>query len=248
MQVLKVVVEGLTTSFRYPHFVQGVQPTFEMPPPTTIYGHICSALGEWVDPKEVTFAYHFTTQGRVDDVEHIHVVKRSSGKLPGTKIPKVLEGSINPFKRTLLFQPRLTLYLNRPEWLPSFQSPRYAVVLGRSQDLCSYTQIEVIELQSTSEAYFEHTLLPYSMATQMRAGVVALMPRYLDMSRNRTPTFDRYLMLQQRMWSHELLQFGNTVQHYLVDPQSPVYNGMQRALIFHHFVGDADGDKNKSMA
>lgn len=58
MQVLKVVVEGLTTSFRYPHFVQGVQPTFEMPPPATIYGHICSALGEWVDPKGVTFAYH----------------------------------------------------------------------------------------------------------------------------------------------------------------------------------------------
>ncbi|HNP70262.1 MAG TPA: CRISPR-associated protein Cas5 [Kouleothrix sp.] len=238
MQVLKVVAEGITTSFRYPHFVQGVQPTFEMPPPATIYGHICSALGQWVDPGGIAFAYHFTAQGRVDDVEHVHMLTSSSGKLPGTKLPKVLEGSINPFKRTLLFQPRLTLYLNRPEWLPAFRSPHYAVVLGRSQDLCWYTQIEVIDLSEAHEAYFEHTLLPYAMATQIRVGMVVSMPRYLDNTRNRAPTFDRYLVLQQRVWSREMLQFGDTAQRYIVDPQSPVYSGARRGLVFQRFVED----------
>ncbi len=62
MRVLKVVLEGITTSFRYPHFMMGVQPSFPMPPPATIYGHICSALGEWIDPKGLAFAYHFTAQ------------------------------------------------------------------------------------------------------------------------------------------------------------------------------------------
>jgi CRISPR-associated protein Cas5t len=236
MRVLKVVVEGITTSFRYPHFVQGVQPTFDMPPPATIYGHICSALGDLVSPDGIAFAYHFTYQGRVDDVEHVHVVAASTGKLPGTKIPKVLEGSINPFKRSLLFQPRLTLYINRPEWLPAFRSPRYAVVLGRSQDLCVYTQVEVLDLVETSTAYFEHTLLPYHMATQMRAGIVLSMPRYLDTTRNRRPTFDRYLLLHDRVQSKDLLQFGQAPQTYLVDPQSPVYHGMQRGLVFQRFV------------
>lgn len=51
MQVLKIVLEGVTTSFRYPHFMLGVQPSFPPPPPATIYGHVCSALGEWVAPE-----------------------------------------------------------------------------------------------------------------------------------------------------------------------------------------------------
>ena len=50
MRVLKVTLEGITTSFRYPHFMVNVQPSYRMPPPATIYGHICSALGEWVSP------------------------------------------------------------------------------------------------------------------------------------------------------------------------------------------------------
>ena len=44
LELVKVVAEGLITSFRYPHFMWQKQPTFEMPPPATIYGHICSAV------------------------------------------------------------------------------------------------------------------------------------------------------------------------------------------------------------
>jgi len=65
MEALKVTAEGLTTSFRYPHFVQGVQPTYEMPPPATVYGLVCGVLGEWFDPRGVRFALHFTFAGRV---------------------------------------------------------------------------------------------------------------------------------------------------------------------------------------
>ena len=103
MQVLKVVAEGLTTSFRYPHFMQQIHPTFQMPPPATIYGHICSALGEWFDPTGVEFAYHFTHRGDVKDVEHIIVLSPSGARsrLPGTKIPAALHGNVNPFDREL---------------------------------------------------------------------------------------------------------------------------------------------------
>ncbi|PMP81627.1 MAG: type I-B CRISPR-associated protein Cas5, partial [Chloroflexus aggregans] len=173
MYVLKIVLEGITTSFRYPHFMLGVQPSFPLPPPATIYGHVCSTLGEWFDPEGVMFAYHFTFAGEGQDLEHIHVLSVSSGKLPSGE-RKVLEGNVNPFKRNILLFPRLTLYLNRPDWLDYFRHPRYPVVLGRSQDLAVYTQIEVIELQQQEQVYFEHTLMPYTMATQVPAGVVAL--------------------------------------------------------------------------
>ena len=111
MYVLKIVAEGVTTSFRRPHFMHGIQPTFRMPPPATIYGHICSALGDVIAPDDIAFAYHFTAQAGFSDIEHVHMVAASSGKLKNTGHPKVLEGSIQPFKRELLFQPRLTLYL-----------------------------------------------------------------------------------------------------------------------------------------
>lgn len=76
MRVLKVVAEGVTTSFRYPHFIQQVQPTFPMPPPATIYGHIASALGEWFDPTGVQFAYHFTYAAKIRELEHTILLSR----------------------------------------------------------------------------------------------------------------------------------------------------------------------------
>lgn len=239
MRVLKVVAEGLTTSFRYPHFMQQIQPTYEMPPPATIYGHICSALGEWFDPEGVQFAIHFTFQARFKDIEHIHLLGQARGKLRGTALPKVLEGEINPFARELLFRPRLVLYINRPEWVDAFRSPRYAVVLGRSQDLFTYTEVKVIELRQANNAYFEHTLAPYSFARRTAQGIVVLMPRFLDYRRNRFPTFGRYVILHRRVHTRDFLCFeGEPPMRFWIDPTSPVIKGDHLGLAFHTWVGE----------
>lgn len=242
MRVLKVVAEGITTSFRYPHFMQQVHPTFVMPPPATIYGHIASALGEWFNPSGVRFAYHFTYDAKVIDKEHIILLAPSSGKLKGTHIPKVLEGRINPFERQLLFRPRLTLYINRPEWEDAFRSPRYAVALGRSQDLFMYSQVEVIDLKESKRAYFEHTLLPYSANRYTSRGYAITLPRYLDYQNNRFPTFARYFMVQERIDSQsDFLWFGERKEErYWVDPTAPKVDGVYRGLHFLRFVGDED--------
>ncbi len=239
MRVLKVVAEGVTTSFRYPHFMQGVHPSFPMPPPATIYGHICSALGDWFDPAGVRFAYTFTHAGEVRDVEHIIVLKPATGRLPGTTIPKVLEGNVNPFERQLLFQPKLTLYINRPEWESAFRSPRYAVVLGRSQDLFTYTRVEVVELLQAQQAYFQDTLVPYEMALQVGRGVTVLMPRFLDYQNGRQPTFERYVVVRQRavVPDEDLPHFQHlSYGPYWVDPTEPSYGGIMRGLSFLSFV------------
>jgi len=248
MQVLKIVAEGLTTSFRYPHFMHGIHPSFEMPPPATIYGHICSALGYWVEPEGIEFAYHFTFQRAFDDLEHIHLVEAKTGKIPGTSHKKVLEGIINPFKRTQLFRPKLILYLNRPDWEEAFVSPKYTVVLGRSQDLFTYTTVKVLTLFKADRAYFEHTLVPYKMVLQIAQGYAVLMPRYLDYKKGRSPTFNRYLILKRRVHSEEFLRFdksdaGSETQ-YWIDKETPEINGAYLGLFFHRFVGE-DGDGSK---
>jgi CRISPR-associated protein Cas5t len=211
-----------------------------MPPPATIYGHVCSVLGEWFDPSDVQFAYHFTYEGECDDVEHIHVLSPEGGKLPGTKIPKVLGGAVNPFKRKLFFKPRLTLYLNKPEWADKLRSPQYAVVLGRSQDLFTYTNISVIELERAEHAYFEHTLAPYQASLMTAMGYVVLMPRFLDYYNQRRPTFARYVILKRRVT--QLLKFeGLKAQNdFWIDPTAPTVDDLPLGLWFHTWTGEYD--------
>ncbi len=180
MRVLKIVAEGLTTSFRYPHFVQGVHPTFEMPPPATIYGHICSAYGDYFDPQRTRFAYHFQYEAKFVDYEHLHFF----GK----------EAKMNPFNREQLFRPRLTLYLDDLSLEEYFRSPRYPVALGRQQDLMTYSQVETVELVTAERAYFDGTLLSLADAPFIGGRFYAVtMPRFLD--EQRQPQWGQYAIL-----------------------------------------------------
>lgn len=167
LSVIKIVITGAVTSFRYPHFTQGFQPTFEMPPPSTIYGHICSAAGDYIDPAGWQFGYHFTHAGKfVDYKEHLHYTDPIQPY---------------PFDRELLFKPKLELYVTRLDLEEVFLNPRYAVTLGRSQDLMRYSKPEKIELFRAERGYFEHTLLPLNMAARLgKASIAVTMPRYID--------------------------------------------------------------------
>jgi len=237
MRVLKVMAEGLTTSFRYPHFIQQVHPSFPLPPPATIYGHVAGALGYWFDPTGVQFAYHFVYAAKVRDIEHTIILKPVGGKLESTSIPRALEGNVNPFYREIFFFPRLTLYLNRPEWEAAFRSPRYAVQLGRSQDLFTYSSVQVVDLQQASNAYFEHALLSHSFGRHTSQGFAVTMPRYLDYARNRYPHFATYFAVEERVDSSQFLWFGEApAGEYWVDPATPQIRGAHRGVHFLSFV------------
>jgi len=238
MQVLKIQAEGLTTSFRYPHFMTGVQPTYEMPPPATIYGHIASALGRWFDPSEARFALRFAYERKMTDVETTILLKSSGGKLPQDKsLPKVLEGKANPFQREILFFPRLTLYIDRPDWMDAFRHPHYAVALGRSQDLFTYTSVEIIQLKRAEDAYLQDILLPEHFARRTGAGRVVLMPRWIDYAHRRRPTFQRYVMLNRRVHTRQLFRWeGEPDPDLWVDPTEPKLDGDPLGLVFLSWV------------
>lgn len=184
LDVIKVVAEGIVTSFRYPHFIQGRHPTFEMPPPSTIYGHICSAYGDWLPRDSLRFAYHFRHEGRFTDYEHLHFREKD-----GTK-------KLAPFNRDLLFNPRLTLYVDRLDLLPYFRSPHYTITLGRSQDLMMYVDVQPVTLKRAESAYFEGTLLKLDDAALLRGNYVATtMPRFVD--ERREPSWEQYAVLKR---------------------------------------------------
>ena len=240
MKVLKIVAEGLVTSFRYPYFMFGVQPTFTMPPPATLYGHVASTLGEWFDPRGVLFAVHFSFQKRLMEIEHTHVLTSAKGKLKGSNYSKVLEGKTNLFQREILFKPKLVLYLNRPEWVEYFKCPRYSVTLGRSQDLFTYSEVTIVELQRATNCYIEHTLLPYEFTRYIGQGVAILMPQWLEYKQQRYPNFRQYVILNRRVQYNDFICLSDDDLSFWVDPLSKTVNGDQLGLVFHSWVEDND--------
>jgi CRISPR-associated protein Cas5t len=234
VKLLRVKASGLTTSFRYPFFMMGRHPTFPMPPPATIYGHICSALGELVNPADVEFGYWFTCAAQSSDLEHIHLLAESGGtfEVDGQKYSKRVEGAVNPFQRDILFRPELILYLNRPEWLEAFRSPRYPVVLGRSQDLFTYTDVAVVDAP-LGAAYLEHTLLPFSFQGSHR-GTSVVMPRFIHYDRGREAEFEPYLVVPHQMLASDDM---------LTDPDTlAITSGdgvvRRRGIVLHGFMAN----------
>lgn len=221
LRVLKVTIAGSVTSFRYPHFVQGVQPTYEMPPPSTLYGLICAVTGAFEPPEVFEFGLHFTFEAKFRDMEHIHL--------------DVPYRQANPFLRELLYNPVLTLYLAPEEYAAAFERPYYPLALGRSQDLMTRTQIEVIALERARSAYFESTLLPAEYAPRFQRTVAATMSRYID--QRRRPIWGQYAILKDRVtYPDPEDPFRAGYEPVWVDPSAPTYAGLARGVVLHRFV------------
>lgn len=240
MEVLKIELEGVMTSFRYPHLLTGRQPSFPLPPPTTIYGHIASALGNYPPPDSFQFAYTFTHAGRVDDFEHTWLIKPDKRKQKRGKDPYNITLNMNPTVRELLSQPRLTLYLTRTDWFDSFRNPKFPVLLGRSQDLASYTRVEVVKLEERSSGYFDHCLLPFDpWRPRLGLGQGLLLPRFIDPQNRQKVIWARYVALTHHAFIPLHDEHGHDPQliqgipnnfRVWVDPTTKERKGRQRAL------------------
>ena len=248
MNVLRIEMEGTVTSFRYPHFHVGRQPTYPMPPPATIYGHVCSAFGNWKAHESVRFAYNFSHEGTGEDLELLHMTSVGGGRLDKTwGQTRNIEVQTNVVPRQILLHPKLTLYLEAgdqtEQWAESFRSPTYPVLLGRSQDLAAYRSVELIELKQAEFGYLENTLVPWSMRDRLPFGITFQMPKFIDPSFRHSVSWDRYVILDRRLWwpSKEvepprgaklaLPQTGDGPMW--IDPKSPVWERGHRIVIWH---------------
>jgi CRISPR-associated protein Cas5t len=255
VRVLKVEAQGLTASFRYAHFLVGRQPTFRMPPPATIYGHVCSAVGEFIDRASLRFAYVFTYEGIGDDMEFMHMASVSRGKMPGAPhLARNLDVTINPTAREVLLFPHLTLYLDADDAIErlyhAFRAPRYAVVLGRSQDLMSYRSVEIIELEQSPRAYFEDMLLPWSYRPRLPTGVGVNMPRFIDPADRRRVLWSPFVVLQERLILADpdgpsgarAVARDDPDERVWIDPTAPRYRDRHRAVVWLDFQGGGAGE------
>lgn len=213
LTALKVVARGATTSFRHAHFVHGTQPTYPMPPPATLYGHVCSALGYLADPVSFRLAFTFEYAARFVDYEHTYIIS-----------PK--ETKLSPFRRECFFRPVLTLYLTRPDWRGAFVRPAYPLVLGRSQDLMTYSSVELITLQRAERGFVEPTLASPEYLGEDSAYTLATLPRMLTPERE--PDWQQYAVVSRRQ---------AVDQPVWTDPASVLWKGRRQAVLWLDLVG-----------
>jgi CRISPR-associated protein Cas5t len=259
MDVARVRLMAPFVSFRYPHFLVGRQPSYDMPPPSTIYGHIASAAGELIPPRSLRFSYTFSFVAKGGDLEHQHVI----GPYPPEKLARAesanfrawrrthglsVGGSVQPTLREFLFGVELTLYLHPPALAKAFRAPVFPVVLGRSQDLATVVSVEELALEEAEGAYFDATLLPFSWRRRTRFGTTVVMPRFIGEPPEREPVFAQYIVLPRDQTVYggtadvpadhprRLLRYENGDDRWLVDPTSTVRHGVRRGVVWLTFL------------
>ena len=158
IEAVCIEIGAYTASFRVPH-LHGHQLTLDVPPPSTIFGLLSAAKGQWVIPgDEVPWvAYRFTYEAKGEDLETIIAFKKGG----------VVR---NVFRREFLLNPRLTLYLPERSWAEAFKRPRFPLVLGRSQDVAHVVRIrQAVSLEPVNEGEVSGILLPYRLVFRSRA-------------------------------------------------------------------------------
>lgn len=204
MNVTRVLIEAPVTSFRHPFFVTGRQLTFDFPPPSTIFGHCASALGEWPDPSTFYFGLYFTSRARAADLEHEHITvalpprAKTVVSTPEGLLRATTEITVQPVRRDFLFDTKMTLYVPR-EIGAGFRSPVHTVVLGRSQDLAEIVEVTDIVLKKSNRARIEHTLLPRSLRPCVPFGTTVLLTRHISVPPTREASFAQYIALREHV-------------------------------------------------
>ncbi len=207
LPVTRVTVRAPITSFRHPFFVVGSQPSFDIPPPSTVHGHCASALGRWPDPRTFFFGIHFTFRSKVRDREHQHITSALGPKAktfvatPAGPLRATTEITVQPVLREMLFDATMTLYLD-PAVGEAFRAPVFPMALGRSQDLAEVVDVRPVSLERPARARIEHTLLPRLVRPCVRFGATVLLTRHVSEPPERRATFAQYIVL------HEPVFFG----------------------------------------
>ncbi len=160
VKFLRVKINSWISSFRYPKFQHGYQPTLPVPPPSTIIGLISAAKGEIVKPEDISFGYLFFSESKGVDLERVY---------------EIGEGEIktNVLRREILLGCTLYLYIDRCELLEHFKSPHYQLLLGRSTDLAWISEMKITELEKKTHTNLGCTPLPLRSEA---AGIVQPLP------------------------------------------------------------------------
>lgn len=146
MKFYRITISSWTASFRYPNVISGYQPTLLVPPVSTVLGLIDAAAGNYIDFDGRSLGYYFEYEGKGKDLETIYQFADNGHGAPKNQVKS------NVIQREFLAGCRLYIYLPDKELAEYFHHPAFQLLLGRSNDLATVEDIQMVELESEEHA------------------------------------------------------------------------------------------------
>lgn len=189
-------LRAASASFRNADMMVALQPTYQVMPPSTVFG-LLQAMRQDM-PGDLSVSIQLTHQGVFEDYEHTWMIKQGGSKL-------------SPTKRGCLAFPVLELTVFDPhgrispeEIVQAARFPEYPLSLGRHQDIATLVKAEVTELTEVTEGTLEQgTLAPWSLGRLMPSGRTLALPTYINPQMRTMATFDRYRLADVAMKTPE---------------------------------------------
>ncbi len=185
MNVFRIHLHSWTASFRYPNLISGYQATLPVPPLSTVWGLISAAMGKYFYSDESNIGFVFLYQAKAKDVETIYQMRRA---LTGIKS--------NVITREFLVENDLWLYTTDKVIAKSFETPFFPLLMGRSCDLATVRQIDVMDVETKTELRkVKGTIIPFTPKLKIAAPIHAL-PKYFtdEIPRRNVGTRPYYLL------------------------------------------------------
>lgn len=172
MELYRILISAQTASFRYPNLITSNQLSIKSVPYSTIAGLVASATGD-VTLIDFLFSYTFRYNSTYLEMETTHRFEKK-GKSIYLKTPKAPA----PYRREILFDCYLTLYLEDEKIASMFRTPIFQLLLGRSGDLARVLEVKKISVQETKEISLNGTIVPLNQ--YMASGEVYALPSYFN--------------------------------------------------------------------
>lgn len=146
---IKVKITSWTSSFKYPTFVSGFQPTLPCPPVSTIYGLLSAARGDRVTPKNVKIGYNFSNKEKTSQLFRLRELERGGLKS-------------NVVEREILIDNDLVLWILDTRFKHHLKKPQYPLLLGRTEDICKVKEIREVGIKKVPSTEVGICPLPFN--------------------------------------------------------------------------------------
>ena len=210
---------GWTATPRLPYVLSGNALCMPVPGYTTLLGLIGCCLGRIVEHHEVRLGFQYKY-----DYTNMDIETRQRLIYKNKKVKKQNKGP-DAYRREFHSNPELTLWLNRIDWLASFQKPEGTPALGQSQDLLSISKAHVVQAEQVLKGKIKGTLLPYIGNEQAHGQLISMAEAYTEndtIGSGRSPVSSKIFLAippdaEVEVEDDHLYQIGNSNTIYLHD-------------------------------
>lgn len=172
--VLEIQFSGWTRTPRMPFVLSGNAICLPVPTYSLLLGLVGCCLGRNVEANEVAIGFRYSFDTVAMDLE-----TRQRLEFDGKRIKPHAKGT-DAYSREFHVLPRLTIWLNRVDWIEYFKYPIGTPVLGRSQDILKIESVNQVLVEVISQAKLSGCMLPFLDTQNVGGQLVQLVEAYQE--------------------------------------------------------------------